>query len=49
MFVQHEARDFDMAKKILHGDGVIIGSGTISVSLFVFFAQDFTVAGGSLA
>jgi acetyl-CoA carboxylase carboxyltransferase component len=30
MFAQHEARDFDMAKKVLHGDGVVIGSGTIS-------------------
>ena len=23
MFAQHEARDFDMAKKVLHGDGVV--------------------------
>lgn len=48
MFVQHEARDFDMAKKILHGDGVIIGTGTISGQPVCIFAQDFTVAGGSL-
>jgi methylmalonyl-CoA decarboxylase subunit alpha len=48
MFVQHEARDFDMAKKILHGDGVIIGTGTISGQPVCVFAQDFTVAGGSL-
>jgi acetyl-CoA carboxylase carboxyltransferase component len=48
MFVQHDARDFDMAKKILHGDGVIIGTGTISGKSVCVFAQDFTVAGGSL-
>jgi len=48
MFVQHEARDFEMAKKVLHGDGVVIGSGTISGQPICIFAQDFTVAGGSL-
>jgi len=48
MFVQHEARDFDMATKVLHGDGVIIGSGTIWGQPVCIFAQDFTVAGGSL-
>jgi len=48
MFVQHEARDFDMARKVLHGDGVIIGTGTISGEPVCIFAQDFTVAGGSL-
>lgn len=48
MFVQHEARDFDMASKVLHGDGVIIGTGTISGQPVCIFAQDFTVAGGSL-
>ena len=48
MFVQHEARDFDMAKKVLHGDGVVIGTGTISGQPVCIFAQDFTVAGGSL-
>jgi acetyl-CoA carboxylase carboxyltransferase component len=48
MFVQHEARDFDMAKKTLHGDGVVIGTGNISGKPVCIFAQDFTVAGGSL-
>jgi acetyl-CoA carboxylase carboxyltransferase component len=48
MFAQHEARDFDMAKKVLHGDGVVIGSGTMSGRPVCIFAQDFTVAGGSL-
>ncbi len=48
LFVEHEARDFDMDKKILHGDGVIIGTGTIHSRPVAIFAQDFTVAGGSL-
>ncbi len=48
LFVEHEARDFDMDKKILHGDGVIIGTGTIYGAPVCIFAQDFTVAGGSL-
>lgn len=48
LFVEHEARDFDMDKKILHGDGVIIGTGTVYGKPVCLFAQDFTVAGGSL-
>ncbi len=48
LFVLHDARDFDMDKKILHGDGVIIGTGTIHGDPVCIFAQDFTVAGGSL-
>ena len=48
LFVEHQARDFDMDKKVLHGDGVIIGTGTIFGAPVCIFAQDFTVAGGSL-
>jgi acetyl-CoA carboxylase carboxyltransferase component len=48
LFVEHEARDFGMEKKQLHGDGVIIGTGTIYGEPVCIFAQDFTVAGGSL-
>ena len=48
MFVEHEAKDFGMEKKVLHGDGVITGTGTISGKPVCIFAQDFTVAGGSL-
>ena len=48
MFVEHDARDFDMGKKVLAGDGVVIGTGTISGRPVCVFAQDFTVAGGSL-
>ncbi len=48
MFVEHAARDFDMDKMTLAGDGVIIGTGTIDGSPVCVYAQDFTVAGGSL-
>ena len=48
MFVEHEARDFGMDQKVLHGDGVITGTGTIGGRPVCVYAQDFTVAGGSL-
>ena len=48
LFVEHDARDFDMDKKSLPTDGVIIGSGTIYGAPVAIYAQDFTVAGGSL-
>ncbi len=48
LFVEHDARDFDMHKKVLHGDGVVVGTGTIHKKPVCIFAQDFTVAGGSL-
>lgn len=48
LFAQHLARDFDMENKVLHGDGVITGTGTIHGSPVCIYAQDFTVAGGSL-
>ena len=48
LFVEHAGRDFDMDKKYLPGDGVITGTGTIMGHPVCIFAQDFTVAGGSL-
>ena len=48
MFVQHDARDFGMDKVTLHGDGVITGTGTVNNRPVSIYAQDFTVAGGSL-
>ena len=48
LFVEHDARDFDMDKKILASDGVITGTGTIYGAPVAIYAQDFTVAGGSL-
>ena len=48
LFVQHDAHDFDMHKVTLHGDGVITGTGTVNDRPVSIYAQDFTVAGGSL-
>ncbi len=48
LFVEHAGRDFDMDKKYLPGDGVITGTGAINGYPVCIYAQDFTVAGGSL-
>jgi methylmalonyl-CoA decarboxylase subunit alpha len=48
LFVKHAGVDFEMDKKYLPGDGVITGTGTINSWPVCIFAQDFTVAGGSL-
>ncbi len=48
LFVEHAGKDFDMSDKYLPGDGVITGTGTINGYPVCIFAQDFTVAGGSL-
>lgn len=47
-FVEHKAKDFGMEKKSLPGDGVITGTGTILGHPVCIYAQDFSVAGGSL-
>ncbi|RPI64419.1 MAG: methylmalonyl-CoA carboxyltransferase, partial [Ignavibacteriales bacterium] len=48
LFVEHKCADFDMDKKKLPADGVITGTGSIAGHPIGIFAQDFTVAGGSL-
>ncbi len=48
IFVEHAGKDFDMDKKYLPGDGVITGTGSITGHPVCIYAQDFTVAGGSL-
>lgn len=48
IFVEHSGTEFGMQNKELPGDGVIIGTGTICGNPVAVFAQDFTVAGGSL-
>ena len=48
LFIEHEAREFGMDGKALPGDGVVIGTGTINGRPVAIYAQDFTVAGGSL-
>ncbi len=48
MFVEHKCEDFGMDKKELAADGVITGTGMIMGHPICIYAQDFTVAGGSL-
>ncbi len=48
LFVEHKCHDFGMDKKQLPGDGVVTGIGKISGHPICIYAQDFTVAGGSL-
>ncbi len=48
MFVEHRCTNFGMEKKRYLGDGVVIGCGTIDGRLVYVFAQDFTIAAGSL-
>lgn len=48
LFVEHEERNFGMDKKVLPGDGVITGIGTMNGNPVCIYAQDFTVMGGSL-
>ena len=48
LFVEHESRDFGLDGKVFHGDGVITGTGTVFGQPVCIYAQDFTVAGGSL-
>ncbi len=48
LFIEHDAREFGMEGKQLAGDGVVIGTGTINGRPVAIYAQDFTVAGGSL-
>jgi methylmalonyl-CoA decarboxylase subunit alpha len=48
LFVEHSATDFGMDRKTLAGDGVVTGYGKVDDKPIAIFAQDFTVAGGSL-
>jgi len=48
MFMKHDGRDFGMDKKDFPADGVVTGTGTVGGAPVCIYAQDFTVAGGSL-
>jgi len=48
MFAKHNCQDFGMGDKELAADGVITGSGMVGGRPVCVYAQDFTVAGGSL-
>ncbi|WP_312700079.1 carboxyl transferase domain-containing protein [Sedimentibacter sp.] len=47
-FVEHRCVNFGMEKKVVPGEGVVTGYGTINGRLVYIYAQDFTVIGGSL-
>ena len=49
MFVQHRCTNFGMDKSRQDGDGIVTGAGTIDGRLVYVYAQDFTVAGGSMS
>ncbi len=48
LFVEHNCQDFGMGDKALPADGVVTGTGTMAGRPVCIYAQDFTVAGGSL-
>lgn len=48
LFVAHRSKDFGMDKKDLPADGVVTGTGMVLGHPVCIYAQDFTVAGGSL-
>ncbi|MCK5497538.1 MAG: methylmalonyl-CoA carboxyltransferase, partial [Hyphomicrobiaceae bacterium] len=49
MYIEHRCTDFSMEKKLIPGDGVVTGWGTINGRVVYVFAKDFTVFGGSLS
>ncbi|MBN2565746.1 MAG: methylmalonyl-CoA carboxyltransferase, partial [Candidatus Eisenbacteria bacterium] len=48
-FVTHRCTLFGMEDKLIPGDGVVTGYGTVDGRSVYVFAQDFTVFGGSLS
>jgi len=46
--VTHHEHDVGLDKRVVLGDGVVTGYGTIDGRLVYVYAQDFTVMGGSL-
>ena len=49
MFVKHRCTNFGMENSRPDGDGVVTGTGTIDGRIVYVYAQDFTVAGGSMS
>jgi len=47
--VQHRCQDFGMAEQVVPGDGMITGFGHVNGKPVYLFANDFTVAGGSMS
>lgn len=47
-FIASKSVEFGMAKKRIHGDGLISGFGSVAGRTVCVYAQDFTVFGGSI-
>jgi len=47
-FIEHREHNFGMQQKLIPGDGVVTGYGTVDGRLVYVFSHDFTVLGGSL-
>ncbi|HUX72041.1 MAG TPA: acyl-CoA carboxylase subunit beta [Cellulomonadaceae bacterium] len=47
-FARHRSTNFGLDKKRLHGDGVVVGHGTVDGRQVCVYSQDFSVFGGSL-
>ncbi len=45
----HHSTSFGLDKEVYLGDGVVVGFGNINNRKVMFYSQDFTVLGGSLA
>lgn len=48
LFVKHRSTDFGMDKKVIPGDGCIVGFGTVNGRTVYAYAHDFTASGGTL-
>ena len=47
-FARHRSTNFGLDKKRPHGDGVVVGHGTVDGRQVCVYSQDFSVFGGSL-
>ncbi len=47
-YVEHRCHNFGMESKVIPGDGVVTGWGTVDGRVVYVYSQDFTVLGGSL-
>ena len=47
-FVRHRSTAFGLGSKLIPGDGVVVGYGTVEGRQVCVYSQDFTVFGGSL-
>jgi acetyl-CoA carboxylase carboxyltransferase component len=48
LFVKHRSTDFGMSKRVIPGDGVIVGFGTVDGRTVYAYAHDFTSHAGTM-